>query len=266
MQSIRVMTFNLRLISSQDGINRMENRTGRVRELLRRESPDLIGFQEASGWMWEWLEHTLSPEYCFLGCGRNADRTGEGTPVAFRRSRFRLLGMECFWLSDTPALPGSRYEASDQSPCPRMAVSLLLQERESGELLTFVNTHTDHRGAASRRLAMQQLAVYLRQSCGHRILLGDLNAVPQSEEIGSFLERTADLEIRDVSAAVGPTFHGFGRAQPFRKIDYIFTDLHPLSCHAAVEHPSDGIYYSDHFAVCAELCIGTPPCKEGERP
>lgn len=254
MAEFRVMTFNLRIPSERDGINEMQNRTGRILEVLREEAPDLIGFQEASGWVWDWLEGALAPDYCFLGCGRDADRGGEGTPVAFRRDRFRLYGLEHFWLSDTPELPGSRYADSDQSGCPRMATSVLLRERESGAFLTMVNAHTDHRGELARRLAMRQLADYLCAKPHNRILTGDLNAFPESVEVQSFLADTADQGIRDVSAASGSTFHGFSEA-PKGKIDYIMTDLPPRSCRAVKDHPVGGVYYSDHFAVVADLAL-----------
>lgn len=253
MQSMKVMTLNLRVVSSKDGINRMENRTEKIKHLLIRESPDLIGFQEASKWVWDWLEQTLSDEYLLIGCGRESDYTGEGTPIAFRKKRFQLLGMECFWLSDTPMVPGSRYALSDQSRWPRVAVSCFLKERESGNLLTFLNTHTDNIGSASRTLAMHRLADALQNKPGKLLLTGDLNALPESDEIQLFLRETKERGLYDASDSTGGTFHGFGTLQEPRKIDYIFTDLRSVSCYAAEEHPDDGVFYSDHFAVCAEL-------------
>ena len=253
MSDLRVMSFNIRVPSARDGNNGMENRRERVLAVLRRESPDLIGFQEVTGWVWDWLETALGDEYCLLGCGREAGRTGEGTPIAFRKDRFRLLGMECFWLSDTPQVAGSRYAQSDQSDCPRMAVRLLLRERKSDGLLTVINTHTDHRGQTARLLELRQLADALRAGEGGRLLLGDLNAVPDSREIRGFLEQTSDLGMRDVSADSGVTFHGYGKWEESRKIDYVFTNLASDGCRALAEKPQDGLFYSDHFALTANL-------------
>lgn len=253
MSERKIMTFNIRVPSDQDGENHARFRSERILSMLRREEPDVIGFQEVTDDVWDWLEQALLPDYCLLGCGRYADCRGEGTPIAFRRDRFRLHGMERFWLSDTPRIPGSRYEGSDQSHCPRMAVSLLLQERETGAFVTVVNTHTDHRGEQSRILAMRQLLEYLRSKQGHRILMGDLNALPDSEEICTFRQGSAPLGIQDVSADSGVTFHGFGHAEHPAKIDYLFTDLPAVECHAVSEHPTDGLYYSDHYAIVATL-------------
>ena len=253
MKTVKVMSFNLRVATPRDGINCMENRAPRVREVLRQQAPDLIGFQEACGWVWNWLEETLSEDYQVVGCGRNADYGGEGTPMAFRKSRFQMLGMDCFWLSDTPRVPGSRYMDSDQSKFPRMAISLLLKDRESGELITFVNTHTDHEGANARALELCQLSTYLEKCPGHKILTGDMNALPDSEEISGFLERVKPQNIKDSTAAVEGSFHGYGCANPYKKIDYIFTDLPAAESCAVPDTPVDGVYYSDHLAVCSVL-------------
>ena len=40
------MTFNLRVDTEKDGINRFFLRTDRVLKAIRDESPDVIGFQE----------------------------------------------------------------------------------------------------------------------------------------------------------------------------------------------------------------------------
>ena len=134
-----------------------------------------------------------------------------------------------------------------------MAVRLLLQERRTGALLTVINTHTDHRGQNARRLELRQLAGALRAGEGGRLLLGDLNALPDSEELREFLEQVSDLGMRDVSADSGVTFHGYGKWEESRKIDYIFTDLASDGCRALAEKPQDGLFYSDHFALSASL-------------
>lgn len=255
MADFRVLSFNLRVPSLHDGVNCMEKRRERVSDLLHRASPDLIGFQEVTGWVWTWLEETLGDEYCLLGCGREAGRTGEGTPIAFRKDRFRLLGLECFWLSDTPDVAGSRYAESDQSDCPRMAVRLLLQERKTGGLLTVINTHTDHRGQNARLLELRQLAKALQAGQGARLLMGDLNAIPESPELRDFLGQTSAFGVRDISADSGVTFHGYGKWETSRKIDYIFTDLVAETCRALAERPQNGLFYSDHFALSADLLL-----------
>ena len=53
------------------------------------------------------------------------------------------------------------------------------------------------------------------------------------------------------------TFHGFGRVPEDRreKIDYIFTDGVCQNAYVVPDTPVEGQYYSDHFAVCAEISL-----------
>ncbi|MCM1441503.1 MAG: endonuclease/exonuclease/phosphatase family protein, partial [Roseburia sp.] len=228
-------------------------RKEKVKAMIKREAPDLIGFQEVHSWVWQWLEETLGDEYMIVGCGRNENYSGEGTPLAFRKSRFRMLHMDTFWLSDTPDVPGSRLTGCDQSKYPRMAVSVLLKDMETNELITFVNTHTDHTGVVARDLELKQVAAYLKGQKGRKIVTGDMNALPDASEITNFLKETEPFGMRDATADVGGTFHNFGRAASYSKIDYIFTDLPVLESHAVEDAPDAGVYYSDHLAVCSVI-------------
>ena len=58
----------------------------------------------------------------------------------------------------------------------------------------------------------------------------------------------------DVTADVGPTFHGFRKDWPGSKIDYVFTTL---PCDAsksfAARNERDGLTFSDHYPVCADV-------------
>jgi endonuclease/exonuclease/phosphatase family metal-dependent hydrolase len=245
------MTFNLRVPAEADGINYFDNRRERILEVLRRESPDLIGFQEASAEGKAWLCRELGGDYTVFGCGRNKNCSGEYVPVAIRNSMFEVMGAETFWLSPTPNIPGSRYTDLDQSGCVRIATATALWHRETGQIIRFVNLHTDHVGKEARKKELEQVLEYLKKRQGYKIVTGDMNAEPDSEEITSFLTSAAELGIRDCTEGIGGTFHGYGNYNA--KIDYIFSDLESLNSHAVTDTPVDGLYYSDHLAVCAEL-------------
>ena len=144
---IKVMSFNTRTPVKADEINFFECRKERILEVLRREKPDLIGFQEIMDSGRDWLCQSLGNEYMVVGSGREANLTGEGSFVAIRWESFFLVEMKQFWLSDTPDVPGSVYANCGQSKHPRIAVAVKVMHRASGRILHFVNTHTDHVGA-----------------------------------------------------------------------------------------------------------------------
>jgi len=260
MSRIKVMSFNLRVEApSIDGINDLPNRKGRIMETIETESPDLIGFQEASDGTRNWIRDSLT-DYVVVGCGRYKDYRGEGAPLAFRKDKFELVSMETFWLSCTPKIPESRYEGSDQSGCPRIATAVVLKPHDSDELLLFLNTHTDHQGSVSRVLASAQLLEYASQQGLNTVIAGDFNAQPDSAEIKMMTENKA-FPLTDATAMLGGTYHGFGKLtsdaeDPKKravKIDYVFTNL-PTNAdesYAVEDIPIDGIYISDHRPVVA---------------
>lgn len=252
-QKMKVMSFNLRVPAADDGINYFDNRKERILEVLRREKPDLIGFQEVRIEGKEWLWKELCDEYIILGCGRNENCGREYVPVAIRREPFELVKMETFWLSDTPDVPGSRYENLDQSMCVRIATTVSLYHKESKKMIRFANTHTDHAGKEARKKELTQILEYLDACPGYKIITGDMNAGPDSEEIQAFLKGASKYNVKDCTADLGDTFHGFGKYGG--KIDYIFSDMNVLESHVIPDIPVNGVYYSDHRAVCADLEI-----------
>ncbi|MBQ8397587.1 MAG: endonuclease/exonuclease/phosphatase family protein [Clostridia bacterium] len=251
---LKVFTFNLRTETTVDGDNIFWNRTGRIQELLAAEKPDLIGFQEVTDKMRDWLRTSL-PGYTVLGCGRGKDYRGESMALAYRTDDFELIGLEQFWLSPTPDQPGTRF-SGDQSSCPRMVTDVTLKHHDAEELIRFYNTHLDHKGAVARLLGATQLMQAISQWGGKFVLTGDFNALPETVEMQT-ITSCKYLPIIDATALLGGTFHNFGRKEKPSKIDYIFTnaDCDPAESQIIEDIPVNGIYLSDHNPVCAYITI-----------
>lgn len=146
MTRLYIVTFNLRGSWAGDGINAFRHRAGGILDKIDQETPDVMAFQEVSPHIREFLELHL-PAYTFIGHGRNADFGGEALAIAVRKSTITLLSCSVFWLSPTPKVPGSRF--ADQSDCPRIAVSSLLADKQTG--LKF-----DHYPAAAKVVLTQR--------------------------------------------------------------------------------------------------------------
>ncbi len=254
---LKVMTFNLRYANPADGINFVENRKGRILETILSEKPALIGFQEAQDEMRTWLRNNLK-DYMLIGCGRKADLTDESAPLAFRKDLFEMIASECVWLSDTPSIPGSRYEGVDQSVCPRLFTAVTLKCVDMEEPILFVNTHTDHAGQLARTLASAQLLQYMSSKNMPTILTGDFNALPTDPEM-KMLVGNKYFPMTDLTATLDGTFHDFGRmaGEKATKIDYIFTNLggDPTESYKVEDIPKEGVYISDHQPVVAFIEI-----------
>ncbi len=254
MANVKVMTYNLRVDNTGDGINSFTNRHDRVLTMLADTCPDVIGFQECTHHMRAYLEQHM-PEYSFAGCGRERDYTGESMAIAYRKQAFVVVSVDNFWLTATPRVPGSSL-GGDQSGCPRMATVAVLYHKESDRTICFCNTHLDHQGAVARQIEAALLCAALDKYDQPIVLTGDMSAKPDAPEIAILADAMRVRGARDVTAHLGGTFHNFGRKSPDRysKIDYIFTSGECLHCNIIPDDKEgQGLFYSDHFAIMAEI-------------
>lgn len=251
---MKIVSFNVRCVYEGDGENAFIYRKGGIIHKIQSEAPDIIGFQEVTPQIFADLKEAL-PQYTFVFHGRDQHYGGEGLAIALRNDTVTLYALDCFWLSETPYVAGSRY--AQQSICPRISQTAVLKGKD-GTLLRVSNNHLDHEGDAARVLGitqvLQYLAVQQQTQPMPTFILGDFNATPDSETLARCLTNTA-LSLLDMSENSGGTFHDFGRRIPI-KIDYILGNAD------AVQKPytltkwiecEDGVYLSDHYPICIEI-------------
>lgn len=249
---LKVMSFNLRVGARADGINDFPNRRQNILDMLRRESPDLIGFQEATDFSRSWLRDSIEDEYLVLGCGRNADYRGEGVCIGFKKRMFELILFETQAFSLEPRVPGSRYEWSDQSVCPRTFVHAALSCEGTAEPIHFFNTHLDHKGEIARELELAQLLQSVSACSGRFVLTGDFNAQPGTAAAVMPLQMSS-RQVYEATEHITHTFHAYGQIAENCKIDYIYTDACPVAAYAVEDPHPGGIYLSDHYPICATI-------------
>lgn len=251
---MQVVTFNLRCDNDYDAENRWQFRKGLVLDKIDAEKPDIMGFQEVTVCMANFLKRYLF-DYTFVGCGRDADYGGENNMIAFRRDKFELMFLETFWLSPTPDVPGSRY--ADQSPCPRVCTHVILRPLDGEKMFHYYNTHLDHVSDRARVLGagavMRHIAADLKRHDLPVIVTGDMNAFPDSEPIAAFLtDKTVPLVNQTPSFPA--SWHAYGERMDEPQIDYIFTRGFKATAEpTAWDDKPFGKYLSDHEALCAFL-------------
>ena len=250
---MKVMSFNLRFDTQNDGINAFSLRIPRVLDTIQKENPDIIGFQEVTDLMRKKMREILT-DYTTVGCGRDGNYHGEAMLIAFKTSAFELIEVKNVWLSETPSLPGTKY-GLDHSGCPRMYTAIRLKHNDIDTPFWFINTHLDHQGEKARVLEAEQLCRDLGALNEKFILTGDFNATPDAPEIILVTDTLKDKGCVDCTKNLGPTFHAFGALPPSKlvKIDYIFTDGICKNAYRVEDIPVNGQYYSDHNAVIAEI-------------
>lgn len=248
------MSFNIRFGTASDGENSWPRRKSLVRDVIRDFEPHLLGLQEA---LREQLEeiNTAFPNLVTLGVGREADGTGEYSPLLFDRRRFDLLAADTFWLSDIPDERGSHTWGNE---LPRICTWAQLVDRTSGQTLRVLNTHWDHQSQPARvgsgRLIAEQIADL--QPDEPVILMGDFNVGPKNKARQRFSEMgliESYFSLHPHRQGVG-TFHGFKGVKSGEKIDAILVDTQWKILEASIIHTQrEGHYPSDHFPVTATL-------------
>ncbi|HEX6963366.1 MAG TPA: endonuclease/exonuclease/phosphatase family protein [Lacipirellula sp.] len=255
-EPVRVMSFNIRYGTADDGANAWPHRRDFVVNVIEESDPDLIGLQEALRDQLDVLDDEL-PEYHRIGVGREAGGGGEYSAILYRASRFDVADAGTFWLSDSPEVPGSR---SWKNNLPRICTWVQLLDRTNGARLYYFNTHWDHESELARRNSGKLMGNRIRELAGDdapAVVTGDFNAAPQSPAFHALLE-TGRLE--DTFAAVHPdetdlgTFNGFGRARNAAKIDAVLVTDHWEAKEAKIVRTQyGGRFPSDHFPVTATI-------------
>ncbi len=244
---LSIVTFNLRMDTRGDGEHYFFNRAPFILETIEAKKPDVICFQEATVMILSWLRENLT-DYTVAGIGRGKDFSDEANPVAFRKDRFELFGLNQFWLSPTPHVPGSRYLV--QSPCPRICVTATLRPVGEGRLIRIYNTHLDHVSKQARTNGMSSILQRIQEDAAAfqtpLLLTGDMNADPTEPCIREAIESG----LIDFTESVQTTFHDFGRLEEDCKIDYVFANKKcKLKGVEVWDYKKDGLYLSDHYPV-----------------
>lgn len=249
---MKFATFNIRTDHNQDGDNSFCYRKPLILRTLAQKQPDIICFQEVLPHVAEWLRENLTG-FVTVGCGRSTALESEQLTVAYRPDRYNLMEMHTFWMSETPYVPGSRYE--EQSSCPRVCTEVLLFEKATKQVVRVLNVHLDHIGAGARKLGLRQALEHLDSAKLYpkaaTIMAGDFNDEPDSIIWQAFEEHPGYV---NVTQSVGRTFHNYGRVTEDYQIDYIWVRGN-LACKNVEKWTveENGLYLSDHYPICAEL-------------
>ena len=245
--NLSVVTFNLRLDTQYDKEQYFFHRAPFILETVKEKKADILCFQEATVRIMDWLRENLT-DYTIVGVGRGKSLDDEANPIAFRKDRFELFGLDQFWLSPTPHVPGSRYLV--QSPCPRICVVATLRPLGEGRLFRIYNTHLDHVSKQARSNGMSSILKRIREDADAfetpLLLTGDMNAIPDEPCIQEALASG----LADFTATVKSTFHDFGRMKEDCKIDYVLANPKcKLQSVRVWTDRKDGLYLSDHHPV-----------------
>ncbi len=263
---LRVMTFNIRLNTPDDGANQWPHRKEIAASMIRFHRADIAGLQEALKDQVDDLT-TLLPEYQWFGVGRDDGKeAGEYMAVFYRKDRLQVLQQSTFWLSETPESPSKGWDAV----CYRVVTWGRFKDTRNGKTFYLFNTHFDHRGEVARRESAFLLLRRIKEIAGSDpvVVTGDFNSSPDSEPyqiIVNGLPGDPSMKLIDSEHVAKYPHHGpDGTTTRFiaanlpnnQTIDYIFIKNSVSSIlHGTLSDSFDGRFPSDHMPVLAEVVI-----------
>ncbi len=165
--NLKVMSFNIRVGSANDGNNSWNHPSGGVdrKDLVvtsvKNYDPDILGLQEDLDYQGNYVRNETEDQYSMFRRGVNADGSGEQVAILYRTDRFTKHRQGSFWLSPTPATPGSEFGSAE---FPRIVNWLELGDKlNSGYRFVVMNTHWEHGGTDAKDTVRLKSSALMRE-------------------------------------------------------------------------------------------------------
>lgn len=248
-EKINIMTYNIRLNTDADGINKWDNRKEGIVSLIKEEDVDILGIQEGLPSQIEYLSKQLD-DYSMIGEGRDGGNSGEYSAIYYKSKKMSLIETETFWLSETPEIPSIGWDAAINRIT---TLGLFKMVNSSMDVLVY-NSHFDHLGKIAREKSAVLILDHIKENNYQNIpliVMGDFNANPDDLTIELLSEELNDsFKILPIENPVG-TYNGFDlNSNLLDRIDYIFTKNIKITNYKHLDRKlSSGLWPSDHLPI-----------------
>jgi endonuclease/exonuclease/phosphatase family metal-dependent hydrolase len=269
--SHRVLSCNVRVALPQDeakGYGWVQRKQGCL-ELIRRQNPDIVCFQEVLRTVNEDIKTYFGKKYVVLGYdGPEMDVRTDGyhniakNVLMFSKMRYDLLAAGTYWLSDNPLIGGSM---SWETSRARHVNWVRLKDKKSGVVFRVMDVHLDH---ISQEARLKQVDLIIKESgqylsCFPQLLVGDMNSAQDHPEAELLRQAGWKDTYQEVNGPyeIGTTNHEFfdknsaDKVRPYR-IDFIYAKGDISSTKSFLIKDKIGkIFPSDHYFLAADLNI-----------
>lgn len=256
-QTLKVITYNIRLDVESDGVNAWRFRKDYFSSQIQFYNPDIFGVQEAKPNQVIDISKALL-DYNNVGIGRDGIGQGESSNIFYKKERFTVKESNTFWLSETPNTISKGWDAAYNRVC----TYALFKDLKAKQLFWVFNTHLDHIGEQARTKGIELILSKIKEVNTKNypvILMGDLNSEPQEDRILLLKKAMDDARAVSIDKPFGPsgTFNNFKHNEPVtRLIDYIFiskNSVFKVKKYAVLSDSKDLKYPSDHLPVYVEI-------------
>lgn len=258
MNQIKIMTYNMLHIDDNPE-NNWQKRRELIRNIIDRESPDIIGTQEC---LYIQIQDLLQflPDYDWIGLGRQGGSKDDFMAIFYKKDQFSIIEYDHFWLSNTPNIIGSMTYGNE---IPRMVTWAKFLDKRNGQVFYHMNTHLDYICEKARILGAQQISEKLNELDPKLpvFLTGDFNTDVHTEpyniltQPGLFRD-TWDLAREHVNKNLGTKNDFMYSDGGDQRIDWILAraeiDIHWIKI---VDDCINGSFPSDHFPVIISCTI-----------
>ena len=250
-EGLKVMSYNIRLGSAQDGTNSWALRYTATGKMLEDQKPDVFGVQEALEYQVRYIEEMCG--YESVGVGReNGKKEGEHMSIFWNKKAVSMLKWGTFWLSETPEKPSKGWDAE----CFRTATWALMKDKKTGKKFYFVNTHLDHKGTEAQKNGLKLIVDRIAEINPDglpMVLTGDFNIEPKNPALKDLDARMQNARNIAEKTDDHATYNGWGKSSTM--IDYIYVSGFS-SCpeyQTVTKRYEDRKFISDHYPVFARL-------------
>ncbi|KAB7705575.1 endonuclease/exonuclease/phosphatase [Bacillus aerolatus] len=237
--NVKVMSYNIHHAEGEDGVLDLE----RIARIIGGSDADIIGLQEVDN-HWssrsdfqdqaKMLAERLGLFYVYAAnldlepVNEGDHRRQYGTAIL---SKYPIIKSENHLLS--------KIGSTEQRGLLKATINV------KGNHLHVYNTHLALT-SAEREMQMKQIIEIANKSKGPKVIMGDLNATPESNEMKPIISGYVD-----VFANTGSEANTYPADHPSKRIDYIFTSKDIETVNAQVINT----LASDHLPLTAEIVL-----------
>ncbi len=282
---LKILCQNLRYNAESDrGTDNFAGvRRYRFQVLMEKYDPDVVGLQECDKTWIEYLQQDYGREYTmFYQYRGSTGGSDEATPIMWKTEKYKLVNSGYFWLSNTPSEASASFVKNSH---PRIVTWVKLKDKETG---TYFNVYSTHFGFYEEDAHIDKIRNLIensfRSAGEYSFIMGDFNIAYEDNQYNRLMQTNLLGDLRPVSEAMakegvcelgdirngaynafkypdGGVFGDYIMAKPNRKlaVDY-FGYLYDMP--AVPEQNIEAGYVSDHFAVYAEVRMGTKQSYE----
>ncbi len=247
---LNIISFNIKCCDDPDGYS-ISERAPRLRAVISMYETDLIGFQEYSPEWEPYIDNYYMDKYDMFNKYRAKEVDVESTPILWRKDKFECVGTGYFWLSDTPEIESRGWD--ERYNCFRMCAYVILREKKTEKLFTFMNTHFGFGDKGQVKSAKLIYNYSQKISSYPTFIVGDFNMTPDSLGYAAMTERFTDVNAATVND-LRTTYHGYTPQKFKEHIDYCFIDEKCTPVHQKIiDDMIDNKFPSDHYGLHIKL-------------